>query len=194
MITEILTWITGIAMTKLCVTVCRSNALRYLKIPYESIPDAGHMVLPRIHLHSPDFLLAGQIFISWIPFDIGLERHIFFQLIKSHGIILILRSLVAPLTMYPTCMPQISYSKCSHDLMFSGHTSLFIFLWAPWILLLSKINQWEVIIGTIMSSFFVIAGPMSCIASRQHYSSDVAVSAIISLLMICRIYENNNLS
>ena len=138
-------WIIGFGMNTIAVQLCRRNALLYLPDPYAKLYDLGHSMLPIINLYIPDYLLAIYILISPFPFILGVPLlPLLEEMILKHGMLLIFRAIIAPSTVYPTCMQKQSNTMnyyesmflSSHDLMFSGHTSLFVILSYPWYLLL----------------------------------------------------------
>ena len=138
-----------------------------LRNPYESLPDIIHKNFPSIPYYFPDILLIIYFF-----------KIIIFEHTKLHNLehnmyclsySFIIRSITTGFTIMPTCMKKISnpnlYTRCflsTHDLMFSGHSIIFLFL--------GKIIQ-----STILQLF----GPFLIVVSRQHYTIDVFVSYLI---------------
>ena len=81
----------------------------------------------------------------------------------------------------PTCMPKPNkteniYTKwfiSTHDLMFSGHSIIFIS------------------IGNMLNNNFIkIVGPFLLVVARYHYTIDVCVSGLVYFF----IYNNINLN
>jgi len=160
---------------------CKQNAELYLVNPYLPVYDILHKFMPRIPLHVPDYLILLSTIFAFIK-----EGSIITTRINTHIPCLIfsllLRSIVTRLTIIPTCMPKPRnntnyYSQIftsTHDLMYSGHTILFIFL--------GKIveedyysNIFLYLSGKVIQFIF----PISLILSRQHYTNDIVVSIIV---------------
>jgi len=171
----------------LCIVLNYIAAKRVKKIaenrldyPYKPLPDIVHdcEYLPEINTHIPDYILGitGVITIIkyiYLPSDVYLN---FQTLIYS----LLLRSISTSLTVIPTCLSRpVSkniYSELftsTHDLIFSGHTIVFIFLGRI-------LNEGtENIYLYILSLLVQICLPFTLILARQHYSFDVLYSMIV---------------
>lgn len=134
--------------------------------PYSPLPDIIHSTFPPIPTLSPDYFLLCCICFA-------LHNYKYLVDIQIHslctGACLLIRSVSVCLTITPTCMPKSltsnTYSKLfvsTHDLMFSGHSLVFI------------------AIGYVLNNIFVqLLGPLLLVISRQHYTIDVCVSALV---------------
>ena len=106
-----------------------------IKYPYMPLPDIIHDNLPRINHHIPDYILAVVIGSTIIKGLISSNFQTELQLGLNPLICsLFLRSATVIVTIIPTCArkpnhPNIYQKICTstHDLIFSGHTLLFIF-------------------------------------------------------------------
>lgn len=135
--------------------VSRKAKLRLAK-PYTPLPDVIHDSISSIPIYTPDILL----FISGVSLYfnnlVEIEKNL-----SCMAICIIIRSISIGLTIFPTCVPRESYYS-THDLMFSGHSILFI------------------CIGNMLNSYFIkIIGPLLLVISRQHYTIDVCVSGLV---------------
>ena len=156
---------------KLAAIYSKNRAEKRLKNPYESLPDLLHEYLPKTHLHTPDYVLLCVICYS-------MSKIKKFNVFTFHSLMysLLTRPFFVCVTTLPTCVPkpikkQSLYSKyfiSTHDLMYSGHTSIFIFLGS---ILGGKL-------GWIIKYLF----PILLITSRQHYTIDILVSHLIFLV------------
>lgn len=156
----------------LCVKYTKYRAEKYLRYPYEPLPDILQETLPTIHISIPDKLLFISFLYTFV--DISLMEK--YTIINEEIIPLLCMFSIRPffccLTILPACIPKNNVSSfyndiflSSHDLMFSGHTCFFIFM--------GKIINGSIgyIIGYIL--------PLSLIISKVHYSIDVFVSMIM---------------
>lgn len=179
---------------------CKKNAELYLENPYNPVYDIIQYHAPIINLHTPDYLILLTAITAYIRylflllltsndiytiFIIKFNKHII-NLVYSF----LLRGITTRLTIIPTCMPKPTVPKknlsnyyyynnvslmigYTHDLMYSGHTIVFIFL--------GKMieddyysNIFLYISGNIIQYIF----PISLILSRQHYTIDVFIAMI----------------
>ena len=153
----------------------KKRAESQMKYPYESLPDIIHNNLQPLPFYYPDRFM--YFLILWtllnIPYLIQIITLIYLNKhLLTVGLSLCFRSIVMHLTIMPSCIPKnridtclCLYDRCflsTHDLMFSGHTILYIFF--------SHI---------LNNNLIQIIGPFLSIASRQHYTIDVFVSFII---------------
>ena len=143
--------------------------------PYSSLPDLIHSNFPIINTLTPDYFLLWCIGVSIFHYSSlkNVERNIL-----CVGICSIIRSFSVFLTILPTCMPKPKpnpsiYKRffiSTHDLMFSGHTLLFI------------------AIGNVLNNFFIqFVGPFLLIISRQHYTIDVIASGLVYFYIYTKI-------
>jgi len=139
-----------------------------LQTPYKKLPDIIQDNIPKINTNIPDYILGVCILYS-IFYNNGNFNVCYESLLLS----LMLRPIFVSVTTLPTCMPQPKpnqslYSKffnSTHDLIFSGHTCVFLFCG-------KYISGY---IGIIIQYIL----PISLIASRQHYTIDVLVGLVI---------------
>ena len=142
---------------------------RSKKIHDTPLPDILHDILPKMNMHTPDYLLL-------ICFMFILLRGLYISPSAIARLLLSLsfRPIFICMTTFPTCnsvqsdVNQSIYSKLflsQHDLMFSGHTCIFMFLGG-------------VIQGTL-GLFVQFLLPISLIAARQHYTIDVVVAMLL---------------
>lgn len=143
-------------------------AIRLLEEPYIPLPDIVHIFTPKINAFIPDYFLGSSALYALTCYNDleDVEKNL-----SVFVICLYIRSITMFLTIMPTCMPytpptkQTYYSSLfhtSHDLMFSGHSLCFLFI--------GNITNTPII-------YFV--GPFLLIISRQHYTIDVCVSALV---------------
>ena len=107
-----------------------------LKFPYEPLPDIIHDYTSKIDIHIPDYMLFVVFFFAIIKLYTVNTINIYLNIL-SYTYSLFLRSMTVSLTIMPTCVPKPIKQQhniyqrmfiSTHDLMFSGHTLLFIFL------------------------------------------------------------------
>ena len=145
-------------------------SFRALKVQDNPLPDILHDVLPKIHKHSPDYLLlCCLVFILCCNTEISTVNSL--RLLIS----LSLRPIFICLTTFPSCVEEDEkeedkslYTKLflsTHDLMFSGHTCCFLFFGSAIPGTMGFCIRW----------FF----PLSLIAARQHYTIDVVVAMLV---------------
>ena len=157
-----------------------------IKYPYMPLPDIIHDNLPRINHHIPDYILAVVIGSTIIKGLISSNFQTELQLGLNPLICsLFLRSATVIVTIIPTCThklthPNIYQKICTstHDLIFSGHTLLFIFFGK---LIEENDNPFFYITGKMIQ--FIL--PISLIMSRQHYTIDVIISMIVYHFFTC---------
>ena len=158
---------------------CKRIAERYLEHPYIPVYDIIHKYAPHINIHIPDkLIITTGIFtsIKYLYFsgsNLGANiTCVFYSFL--------LRFITTQVTIMPTCMPRPLhtgnlYSKLfssTHDLLYSGHTIVFIFLGK---ILYDDNNIYLKIISYIVQ----IAFPISLVFARQHYTIDVIISMIV---------------
>jgi hypothetical protein len=174
----ILSLVIGFYLNIIAVTHIRKKAELLLPNPYLPLPDIIHNNFPKIPIHIPDYFL-------FICFWIAIFNYNYLNNIEKNllciGICSIIRSFSIFLTIMPTCMPKPNkteniYTKwfiSTHDLMFSGHSIIFIS------------------IGNMLNNNFIkIVGPFLLVVARYHYTIDVCVSGLVYFF----IYNNINLN
>lgn len=178
---------------------CKKNAELYLEKPYQPVYDIIHNHAPIINLYIPDYLLlitaisvfTKYLFILLSSNDIYISFNIKFN---THMIYLIysflLRGITTRLTIIPTCMPKPNIPKknipnyyynnvslmigYTHDLMYSGHTIMFVFLGK-----MLEENYYSNIFLYVSGNIIQFIFPLSVILARQHYTIDVVVAMIV---------------
>lgn len=176
----------GIGCNHFSSVNCKKNAETYLEHPYNPVYDIIHIHTQPISLHSPDYLLilasCAALFKCYLIYHVQLLRFLENE-INILSCCLLLRSITTQLTIVPTCMPlpnKKTPSKYStlfvstHDLMYSGHTILFIFFGK--ILEYNSSYTWLYMYPAKIIQYIF---PISCILSRQHYTIDVVISMIV---------------
>ena len=166
-------WIFVVASLHIwCVKYTKSRAEKYLRYPYEPLPDILQEILPTIDIRIPDKLLFISFLYTIVDVSLRDKYTIINEELLSLLCIFSIRPFFCCLTILPACIPKnnepSSYNDIflsSHDLVFSGHTCFFIFM--------GKIINGSIgyIIGYIL--------PLSLIISKVHYSIDVFVSMIM---------------
>ena len=167
----IILFIIGINLNIIAVSQVRKRAELRLIDPYIPLPDVVHDYFPKISVLIPDYFLFFCITLIIFNYNslFEIERNMLCM-----ALCIIIRSFSVFLTILPTCMsvpnknPNIyeSFFLSTHDLMFSGHSILFIG------------------IGQMLNNFFIqIFGPFLLIISRQHYTIDVCVSGLVYFLI-----------
>ena len=167
-----LLWIIGIIiLNQLAALFAERRAKKELPMPYKALPDIIQENLPILYIHTPDYLLLYSLIFCFIynyTFSIDYEIHI-----KSLLYSLTIRPIFICVTTLPSCMKTENIKKtwytdmfiCTHDLMFSGHTCVFIFCGK--------------IIGGMIGYFIQFILPVSLIMARQHYTIDVLTAMFI---------------
>lgn len=159
--------IIGGIMNAIASTYVRKRAEERLRNPYTPLPDLLHDWFPKIPFIIPDYYLLWCMVCAVYNYSSLVEMR---KNILTMGLCIIIRSLSVCLTTMPTCMPRpiakpSLYSKLflsTHDLMFSGHSILFIG------------------VGNMLNSkIMTILGPFLLVVARQHYTVDVCVSGLV---------------
>ena len=168
-----------ILLNRLAGIYTHKKAIKLLKEPYQKLPDILQDILPIIPTNIPDYVLGlcilSSIFYGTNDFNICYETLL---------ISLTLRPFFVISTIIPTCMPkprinveQSFYNKIfnsTHDLIFSGHTLVFMFCG----------KMIEGYIGLIIQYIY----PLLLISSRQHYTIDVLVSFVVYNALYSNIF------
>ena len=159
----------------ICVNKCASiyakaRAESLLEKPYVALPDIIHSISPRINCHIPDYVLLTLLVycVVYGKFN-GVDLNLVNALLDS----LFLRPIFVVGTTLPTCMlkpnkKETYYTKLflsTHDLMFSGHTCIFMFFGK--------------IIGGNIGIVVQYMMPVLLVMARQHYTIDILVSMIV---------------
>ena len=153
----------------------KKRAEKLLENPYQKLPDIIQDNIPKINLNIPDYTLFICIIYSLV---FGTNN--FYICYNTLLLSLTFRPLFSSLTILPTCMNkpinnQSLFNKLfnsTHDLIFSGHTCVFLFCGK--------------MIGGNMGFIIQYFNPLLLIISRQHYTIDV----IVAMLMYNSIYYN----
>jgi hypothetical protein len=135
--------------------------------PYQPLPDIIQEILPKINTHIPDYLLCTLLLFCVI------FKNINYRELNALVFSLLTRPLFIIVTTLPACMPTKKgpvsiYSSLflsSFDLMFSGHTCVFMFI--------GKIleNNFGIFVQLIL--------PITLIMARQHYTIDVLCAMFV---------------
>ena len=168
---------TGFCLNIIAVPQVRKRAELLLRYPYSPLPDIIHINFPRIPHFIPDYFLwlCGCVAIFNYNYLIFIEKNLL-----CLGFCTIIRSFSMFLTIMPTCMPMpfnevnttyyYKWFLSTHDLMFSGHSLIFIF------------------IGNILNNNFIkITGPLVLVMARYHYTIDVCVSGLVYFFVYSNI-------
>ncbi len=141
-------------------------AQRSKKLNDTPLPDVLHDILPKIDDHAPDYLL---LLCFVFVFCRGL--HVAPSDVARLLVCLSLRPVFVCMTTFPTCYrvePSSVYSRLflsRHDLMFSGHTCVFMFF--------------GLVVHGVLGCVVRFVFPLSLNAARQHYTVDVAVAMLL---------------
>lgn len=142
---------------------------RAKRIPDKPLPDILHDILPQINNYVPDYLLLLCIIYIMIY---RLDVVSLSDVTRLLGC-LTLRPMFICMTTFPTCcvkpVNDDVYSKLflnTHDLMFSGHTCLFLFFG-------------HIIKGALGYGIVQFLFPLTLVASRNHYTIDVVVAMLV---------------
>ena len=156
------------------ITAKRSKRIAesWLEQPYQPVYDIIHEYIPRINFHIPDYLIVITIIGTIIKYIIFSSDHVYLNS-QCLTYSLLLRSVTVSLTVIPTCAPRPTNSQnyyseifnSTHDLIFSGHTIVFIFLGN--------------ILGDLLGILVQFLLPITLILARQHYTIDVIISMIV---------------
>ena len=162
-----------IYLNKIAVNYTKTRAEKYLDNAYSPLPDIIQGNFPNLDIKIPDkllFLTISYTIISIIwNWDFIIVNEQLFILLSTFSI----RPFFCCLTILPACMPKQEENRSlydtlclsTHDLMFSGHTCVFVFMG-------KIINGYTgYIIGYIL--------PITLIMSKLHYSIDVFVSMFV---------------
>ena len=136
------------------------SAHRDLSAPYEALPDILHSVLPEVSIYAPDVAVFMAMAVSVAVADATTVNRVI--------ICFMIRPLFVCSTRLPSPMQQGSYFY-THDLVFSGHTIVFIA--ASHVLFETHSLALAAVVGMV--------GPLLSIASRQHYTLDVIVAVAV---------------
>ena len=162
-----------IYLNKHAANYTKNRAEKYFDNAYLPLPDIIQENFPNLDIKTPDKLLFITIFYTIIFVILNKD----FEIVNEQLFILLSTFSIRPffccLTILPACMPKQEGERSlydtlclsTHDLMFSGHTCLFIFMG-------KIINGYTgYIIGYIL--------PIILIMSKVHYSIDVFVSMFV---------------
>ncbi len=176
----ILLLISSVILNYLATKRSKKIAMSRFKNPYQSLPDIIHdcIYIPKINLYSPDYLLGIILFCTIIKLAVVSGDNVQLNL-ECLAYSLLLRSATVSVTIIPTCVPKPPrhvdyYSKIflsTHDLIFSGHTIIFILLGK----IIESNNLFFYIIGILIQ--FLL--PILLILARQHYTIDVVISMVV---------------
>jgi len=172
------------------------NVVAGIRYPKKSevLPDVGFDILPAVHENSiPNTILT----VSIVCTAIRLVMHqkgitILRRFMIVHGITALMRGLTMVATSYPdpslVCHdyePPSSTSLFWHttlvsmkltcgDLMFSGHTILFVLIGLLW-------HKYTRMLGKCIFWFISWLGCVSLIITRLHYTNDVLVASYVAV-------------
>ena len=178
--------ISAVGLNYFSAQQCKKNAEQHLERPYTPVYDIIHIQVNRWNVHIPDYLLAFSGICNVIKYIIMKYPYIYKDLNNNTIILtysLLLRSITTRLTIVPTCMKRQtvetknSFEKIftsTHDLMFSGHTIVFIFFGR-----LIEEHYNKNIIFYVTSHLIQYIFPISLILSRQHYTIDIVIATIV---------------
>ena len=166
-----------------------------------SLPDIGHTYLPKIPHVIPNYLLLG--YLAYFIFRFVKLRNIYHlsKFIWIINIIFTIRLFTFTVTILPPPLPHcesrmdnqsIVWNVLSHlyydsdntciDMMFSGHASFFILIMI-YSLILSNCNSEK-----LFSMAFCLVGLVSIIAGHIHYTTDVIIGIVITVLTSICMY------
>tara|TARA_B110001450_G_C17413311_1_gene396702 strand:+ start:91 stop:654 length:564 start_codon:yes stop_codon:yes gene_type:complete len=160
---------------------CKKLAEKHLDNPYVPVYDIIHKNTNKISTDVPEYLLALSFIFALINYLFFVTENYNEKLNNNISYLiysLILRAVTTCTTIIPTCMPipigeKSAYKKIfvsTHDLMYSGHTIIFIFFGK-----MLEYNSSTNILGKVVQYIF----PISLILSRHHYTTDVIVSFLV---------------
>ncbi len=161
---------------------CQALAVKYLEKPYTPLYDVVHHNTHAINFHFPDYLLAVSFVAAVVK---NLILPVDYSVIDKYSECLLhsffLRAVMLQLTILPACREKQPHPKersqvwflldSTHDLMYSGHTTWFIFFGH----LIIDEHIGLHVLGLIMQYVF----PIFLILARQHYTIDVIVSMLV---------------
>jgi len=177
---------------------CKHKAELYLEHPYKPVYDILHANTAKITLYIPDYLLGISCLVNFMKFIIYNNVILPDTFHKNINVLiysLFFRSITTPLTIMPTCMSKKNlsssglYSKIfvsTHDLIYSGHTIVFIFLGK----LLAEDYTQNILFFT-MGNIIQYIFPVTLILARQHYTIDVVMSFLVYNLIYHLVYKMN---
>lgn len=176
---ELLFWFTGFIFNLITIIICRYRGTKLINSP--PLNDIIHTYIPPIPYYIPDILLTIMGVIVVISHIMFVSPNLL-DAIQIHGYILFTRSVTCQVTLYSTCMPDIYktsnkflkiynfFFHGTHDLMFSGHTSL--------ALTLQFIGN-SIFIDTYFFNILSTIIGLTLIIARQHYTIDVIVAFFV---------------
>lgn len=164
----------AISLNILASNYAHNTAHKYLKEPYTPLYDTLQVYARTIPLYTPDFVLLCLLVYSIIFLD-TIDDILFYRQLNTLCYTLLVRPIFICVTTFPTCMESQQTTthislynqllNSTHDLMFSGHSCMFIFF------------------GKIMDNnigyFIQFPLPLILVLSRQHYTIDVLVSYVV---------------
>ena len=136
------------------------SALRDLHAPYRALPDVLHGVLPEVSIYAPD----AAVFLAIVSAVAAADQAVVNRVLLCFMV----RPLFVCSTRLPSPMQQGSYFH-THDLVFSGHTIMF----------LAASHALYATHSTVPAAIVGIVGPLLSIASKQHYTLDVLVAVAV---------------
>ena len=169
---------------------CRETAETHLSRPYHPVYDVLHENTPRLPLYTPDYLILFSL-LALVAKCYVLDDPEFLYRAHDAGhtlsCALILRGLLARATIIPTCMPPPAKNRgmyartfvSTHDLMYSGHTLVFLFLGR-----LIEEGPYDEPISIMTGLVVGYVFPISLILARQHYTMDVVVAFLANACFV----------
>ena len=162
-----------ISMNKFAADFNKTRAEKYLPNPYLPLPDIIQEKLPSLNVKTPDKLLFISMFYTIYIVTLNSKFNIFYEQLNILLYTLTIRPVFCCLTILPACMPEPKeersiYDKLflsTHDLMYSGHTCIFICM--------GKIIDGY--IGSLIQYIF----PITLVMAKIHYSIDIFVSMFV---------------
>ena len=169
-----LLWTVGIIiLNRLAALFAEYRAKKNIYLPYKELPDIIQENLPVLQTHIPDYLLLlSIIYYILCNYFLSINNNYYINL-NSLLCSLSIRPIFICVTTLPSCVKIKDIKKTwytnmftrTHDLMFSGHTCIFIFFGK--------------IIGGFIGYFIEFILPISLIMARQHYTIDVLTAMFI---------------
>ncbi len=152
-------------------------AARAKRIPKTPLPDVLHDVLPTIHTYAPDYaLLACAAATVWYGMHFTTSDVVCLFLSWSFRLAFVCLTTFPP-CIRPETIADTAYSRLlmsQHDLMYSGHTCVFMFLGGA--------------LPGMLGYGVQFACPLLLLtASRQHYTIDVVVAMVVYTLIRANI-------
>ena len=185
-------WFSGFSLNTCSIIICRRRGVSLLEL--DPLKDIIQMKIPAIPYYIPDLLLLLMGFVVIIIYfgqeifkpEISFNTTHIDNTLHIHSYILFSRAVMCQLTLYPTCMPlESSFLKepsnnivkvynfffhGTHDLMFSGHTSVAIAL---------RYMSSKLIEDIYIFDFWMYLIAFTLIISKQHYTIDVIVAFFV---------------